>query len=337
MSHRSNFTTAALFAVLAFALVMSLAQTQPQGQVRIQGRVQAQPETPLPAPAGLQVDLRNQMRKFIQNITAFARRYNRNFSIITHGALELLIKRDVVDETRFSPARTYMRTIDGVMFDDLFFGDKVFGEPVADEIRARNLRLMGIAKSNGLSVFVMDYGTDHQTINESNRLNRDMGFVSTTVHAPLAELESLPPYPRSPFWENSKSILSLKDISTFAYISNSAAFGRESEFAMKMHGTNYDLMVVDVMHGRKPLSRRAVETLKYKKIGGKRLVFATSNIGTAASYRYYWKLTWREGSPGWISAPMRDDPDSHYVQFWRPEWQRIIAGDTKSYIYGLVA
>ena len=66
----------------------------------------AEPEAPLPAPTGLQVDLRKQMRRFIQSITTFARRYNRNFSIITHGALELLIQRDVVDETRFSPART---------------------------------------------------------------------------------------------------------------------------------------------------------------------------------------------------------------------------------------
>ena len=328
---------AALFLALALAPVMPQAQTPPQGQVRIQGRVVAEPEVPLPAPTGLQVDLRNQMRKFIQSITTFARRYNRNFSIITHGAQELLIRRDVVDETRFSPARTYMRTIDGVLIDGLFFGDRVFGEPVADEIRARNLRLMGIAKNNGLSVFVMDYGTDHKTIEESNRLNREKGFISTTVHAPLAELGSLPPYPRRPFGESSNSVLSMKDISTFAYISNSAAFGQPTEFAMQMHETNYDLIVVDVMHGRIPLSKRAVETLKYKKVGGKRLVFARANIGTAATHRFYWKPTWGEGSPDWISVPLRDDPDSYYVQFWRPEWQRIITGDTKSYIYGLVA
>ena len=320
-------------------LAQNLAQApaQPRGRVRIQGRDVAEPEAPLPAPAGLQVDLRKQMRRFIQSITTFARRYNRNFSIITHGALELLIQRDVVDETRFSPAHTYMRTIDGVMIDGLFFGDRVFGEPVADEIRARNLRLTGIAKENELSVLVMDYGTDHKTVDESYRLNRAKGYISTTVHAPLAELGSLPPYPRRPFGEDSKSTLSLRDVSTFAFITNSAAFGRPSEFAMKMHGTNYDLVIVDVLHGRKPLCKRAVETLKYKKIGGRRLVFATANIGTAANYRFYWKPTWREGSPGWISAPMRDDPDSYYVQFWRPEWQRIISGDTKSYIYGLVA
>ena len=106
---------------------------------------------------------------------------------------------------------------------------------------------------------------------------------------------------------------------------------------MKMHETNYDLLIVDVLHGRKPLSRQAVETLKFKKIGDRRLVFAAVNIGSAANYRYYWKQTWREGSPGWINAPVRDDPDRYQVQFWRPEWQRIIYGDTNSYLYGIIA
>ncbi len=309
----------------------------PRGQVRIQGVPMAEPEVPLPVPAGLQVDLRQQMRKFVQSISTFARRYNRNFSVITRGALELLIKRDPVDESRIAPARTYMRSIDGVMFDGLFFGQRVFGEPTSTERLGRNLRLTGIAKSNGLKVFVVDYGTEHASVDESHRRNKDKGYVSTTVHAPLAELSSLPPYPPRPFDESPNSIISLKDVSTFAYIANSQAYGRADEFAMKMHGTNYDLLIVDVLHGRKPLSKQAVETLKFKKIGARRLVLATVNIGSAASYRYYWKQTWREGSPRWINAPVRDDPDRYHVQFWRPEWQRIISGDTNSYLYGVIA
>ena len=165
----------------------------------------------------------------------------------------------------------------------------------------------------------------------------EKGYVSIPAHAPTAELNSLPPYPRRPYGENSKSIASLKDVTNFAVITNSSTFGRVDEFALKMHETNYDLLIVDVFHGRTPLSRQAVETLKYKKIGTKRLVFATVNIGSAASYRYYWKPTWGEGSPSWIVTPLRDDPDSYYVQFWRPEWQRLISGDTKSYVYGAIA
>ncbi len=311
---------------------------QPRGRVRIQGRdVLEEPAAPLPPPPGLQIDTRQQMRKFLQSITTFARRHNRNFSVVVKGGLELLIKRDPVDETRYSPARTYMRSIDGVMVDGLFFGNRVFGEPTSAVRTGRNLRLTEMAKANGLKVLVMDYGTDPKTVDESNRRNKKRGYVSTTLHAPLAELGSLPPYPSRPYGESPNSIISLKNVNTFAYITNSAAFGRADEFAMKMHDTNYDLLIVDVLHGRKPLSRQAVETLKFKKIGARRLVFATVNIGTAASYRYYWKAKWGEGSPAWIKAPVRDDPDRYHVEFWRPEWQRIISGDAKSYVYGLIA
>ncbi len=324
--------------VIELAQAPQAPAAQPKGRVRIQGR--DKPEAApvqLPPPPGLQINTRQQMRKFLQSITTFARRHNRNFSVVVKGGLELLIKRNPVDETRYSPARTYMRSIDGVMIDGLFFGNRVFGEPTSSVKTKRKLRLTEMAKANGLKVFVLDYGTDHKTIDESRRLNKKKGYISTTLHAPLAELGSLPPYPGRPYGESPNSIISLKNVNTFAYITNSAAFGRADEFALKMHGTNYDLLIVDVLHGRKPLSRNAVETLKFKKIGARRLVFATINIGSAASYRYYWKDNWREGSPTWIKAPVRDNPDRNHVEFWRPEWQRIISGDTKSYVYGLIA
>jgi uncharacterized protein (TIGR01370 family) len=109
------------------------------------------------------------------------------------------------------------------------------------------------------------------------------------------------------------------------------------QFALKMDETNYDMLAVEVFHGRKPLSRQAVETLKYKKIGAKRLVLAYMDIGSAASYYYYWRPEWREGSPSWIVAAMRDDPDRYNVEYWQNEWQQIFVGDTSSYIYGLIA
>ena len=89
------------------------------------------------------------------------------------------------------------------------------------------------------------------------------------------------------------------------------------------------------MHGRLPLSKQAVETLKYKKLGSKRLVLAHVDIGSAASHDYFWQPDWREGSPSWISGPTKDNPDRHFIQYWHPEWQGIIFGDTNSYIYGL--
>ena len=79
-----------------------------------------------------------------------------------------------------------------------------------------------------------------------------------------------------------------------------------------MKNTNYDLVVTGVFHDRRPLSKRAVETLKYKKLGARRLVFALMDIGSAAAYRYYWQDDWREGSPEFIAAPFPNDPDRYF-------------------------
>jgi uncharacterized protein (TIGR01370 family) len=123
----------------------------------------------------------------------------------------------------------------------------------------------------------------------------------------------------------------------FLYLGDTSGFGRQDEFALRIHDTNYDIIVVNIMHGRTPLSQQAVETLKYKKLGSKRLVLAHVDIGAAASHDYFWQPGWREGSPTWISGTAKDNPDRHFIQYWRPEWQNIIFGDTNSYIYGLIA
>ena len=45
---------------------------------------------------------------------------------------------------------------------------------------------------------------------------------------------------------------------------------------------------------------------------------------------------WAEGSPPFINAPHRGDPDRYHVEYWQPEWKKLIAGDTNSYLYGII-
>ncbi|MDA0997507.1 MAG: hypothetical protein O2944_04775 [Proteobacteria bacterium] len=155
-------------------------------------------------------------------------------------------------------------------------------------------------------------------------------------HRPDDQLTELPPYPKRPYNENPNNILTLRDAKNFTYISDPSAFGRQDEFALQVHGNNFDMIIVDPFHGREPLSAKAVETLKYKKLGARRLVLARIDIGTASSYRYYWGPDWKEGSPAFIAAPYPTDPDRYFVEYWRPSWKQIIFGNDKSYLYGII-
>ncbi|MEX2451572.1 MAG: hypothetical protein WD407_12005 [Rhodospirillales bacterium] len=316
-------------------LAQQAPQTPPPGRVRIQGRDQEENATPLPALSPS--DPREAMRQFVQSISTYARGRKQNFYIMTEGGLELLIKKNPVDEKIVASARTYMRSIDGILVNGLFYGGEAFGQPTDPKILETRIPLVNQAKTNGLKVLVIDYAKSPREVDESLKLNLARGFVPFAANTPRTILNDIPNYPSRPVRENPKSILSLKDVRNFLYLRETGKFGRQDEFSLHLHESNYDLVIVDVFHNRAPLSKQAVETLKYKKVGARRLVFAHIDIGTAASYRYYWNARWREGSPVWIKAPVPGDPDRYFVEFWQPEWRRLVSGNPKSYIFGIIA
>ena len=309
--------------------------TGPSG-VNIQRRTGGDAGAPITGGLSTAVDVQSEMRMFIQNVAAYARSQNPRFLIVARGGLELLSKRNLADDTLRAPARTYMRSLDGLMVDAMFVGRPAIGQQTDEGFAERMHSFVNMAQSNGLRILTLDLAREPRVVDAALRAAAKEGYAPAVVHAPVAELTELPPYPSRPFNENPKSVLSLKDVRNYAYIANSSGYGRQDEFALKLHGTNYDLIIVDVFHGRQPLSRRAVETLKYKKLGAKRLVLARMNIGAAASYQFYWQQGWREGSPSWITAPMPTDPDRFFVEYWRPAWQDLIFGNPNSYVFGLV-
>ena len=291
------------------------------------------PETP---PAEL-IDLREEMRGFVQRISTYARGLDRNFSVVPMGGLELLVKVDPIDPEIRLPANTYTRSIAGVLQPDLFYGTPEVDKPTTDERREVLMPLAERAGKAGLKVFVMDAVATPANIDAGRRAAARKGFTYFGAPGHGMELSALPRYPRRPYGENGDSVLSLKPVKNFVMLRDTATFGRQEEFALALHETNYDLIVVDIFHTvGEPLSKRAVETLKYKKIGARRLVFAYVDIAAAASYAYYWKPGWKEGEPTWISAPTPTDPDRYFVEYWRPEWQQIISGGTNSFIYGVI-
>jgi cysteinyl-tRNA synthetase len=329
-------TSAAIGACVMFP-TYSYAQAPDAGKVRIQGKNLNGAGPQILDDAEILLDYDEEMRKFVQKISGTARRYKSSFQVLTANNLELMVKYEDVDKLKPAPAKTYIRSIDGILLEGLFYGEKTFGQPTREVRIKQQLAFAKIARDNGVRILVVDYVKDRKLINDSYRKNAANKFVSFAAHARGLELNILPPYPSRPRRESAKNILSMKDVRNFVMINDGTRYGNQAQYTLKMHETNFDMLLIDVFHGRKPLTRRAVETLKYKKTGAKRLVLAHMDIGSAASYLFYWKPRWREGSPSWINAPYPGDPDRYYVQFWRPEWQKLIAGDTKSYLYGIIA
>lgn len=340
------------FALLLFVAAIlgapAMVHAQVPGPTPPPGTATPQPQVPGAVPPGqdlgpgapdnTQRDVREAMRQFIQAIAAYARGQRRDFAVVPMDGLALLVKTDPVQPDVVLPAPAYTRAITGVMQEGLFTGVPELGKATEKDRRERLLGLAERAKKNGLPVLVMDYATDPKTIDAAQALAAKQGFVFFGAPGRGLALNALPRYPRRPFAENSHNVLSLRDVKNFLMLHETSSFGREDELALKLHDNNYDLVILDVFRaGGEALSKRAVETLKYKKLGARRLVFAYIDIATAASDAYYWKAGWREGSPKWLSAPMPANPDQYFVEYWQPEWQQIIFGNPNSYLYGVIA
>jgi len=333
----SRWIAATLIAGLV-GLPLLLGDAFAQGSVRIDGRTKSgdgeAPKAPEPTEF---IDYREDMRELIQNLANFARRYNRNFIVLPMNGVDLLTKREDGDEDRRVPARTYLQAIDGVIQEALYYGKKGVDKKREESQTTYLEEWLGKAAKRGISVLVTDYLKDPKAIAEFYAKNKKNGYVSYAAPGKGVELNGFAKTPKRPINENAKSIISLNQVRNYAVLRDSSAFGTQEEFAVKAAQTNFDMLIVDPFHHRNEfLSRRTVDTLKYKKMGGKRLVLAYINIAAAEAFRYYWKGHWKTGSPDWIGYPYRGQPDVHHVQYWRPEWQQLLFGGRQSYVYGLV-
>ncbi|GAB6053166.1 endo alpha-1,4 polygalactosaminidase [Magnetospira thiophila] len=328
-----------LLASCALSASPALSQAD-DGQVRAQGKVvdrnvgqEENQRRLLAAPK----DPREAMRTLVQDISKFTRRYKRNFLLIAQNPLGLSTKTDLDDPTALLPARTFLQSIDGILQEGVWYGIPDIGKPVTKNRNTKALTLLNLAKQSAVPVFIIDYVSTAKQAYEVLDKAHKAGFVAAPAFARGQALNSLPKVPSRPYQENAQSVLSLKDVRNFFVLPESTGLGRQDEFALKVHDTNYDAVIVDVFHGRDPLTKQAVETLKYKKSGARRLVLAYMNVGVVGSYRYYWKENWKEGSPSWIDSPYPGHPDSYFAQYWNPEWQQMLSGDTNSYVYGIIA
>jgi endo-alpha-1,4-polygalactosaminidase (GH114 family) len=288
----------------------------------------------LVAPASLAP--RQEMRRFIERIAAAARRRDPDFIVVAQGGLPLIDAEPGDDGEPRTLARPYVGLLDGVLVEGLTYGLPAFGAPTEDNARRLPLDQAQRARAAGLTVLVIDYAEDSAAIGDAFARNKQLGFVSLAAAAPAARLAALPAFPARPFDENAVSIRTLKDVRNFAYLADLAGRGGSEELAAELGETNHDLLIVDAFVGRQPLTPAAVQSLKYKRLGSRRLVLARLDLGFAAGHRYYWQAGWRAGSPSWIEAALPGETERHPVRYWHPDWQQIIAGEGGSYLEGVM-
>lgn len=268
------------------------------------------------------LDFRQEMREFVQEISVYAKNIDPDFLIVPQNGQEILTTNSDPD----GPLATdYIDAIDAVGREDLFYGytghDKA--TPAAD--RDFLISLCDVAKDNGKLVMVTDYCSTHSKMDDSYDQNDAKGYVSFA--ADHRELNSIPAYPAAIHNVNDNDITSASDVKNFLYLIN-PEFSTKQQFIEAVQETNYDLVLVDLYFNEEELTAADIESLKTKANGGSRLVICYMSVGEAEDYRYYWNgldknLICRE-NPDWKG--------NFAVKYWEADWKSVIYGNEQSYL-----
>lgn len=284
------------------------------------------------------------MRELVSALSARARGQDPDFIVVAQNGVELL----TVDGDPASPADArYVKALDGVGQEELFYGYPRFNRPTNPEDSRYLQQFLKTARSEGLSVLVIDYCRSRDKIDDSGRRNAELGFIGFA--SPRRELDVLPRYPRPVGGENSRDISSLPQVRNFLYLINPGRFEGSREFFAALQSAPQDLIIIDAFvedPERRPrwVAREEVEALKVKPQGGSRLVLSYLSIGEAESYRPYWRKEWdrnndgrpEAAAPAWLERENPSWEGNYKVRYWDASWQELIFTGTGSYLSAIL-
>jgi cysteinyl-tRNA synthetase len=284
-----------------------------------------------PPSDGLDRDFRQDMRDFVQAISAWVKATESVFIIIPQNGHDLVTENG---ESSGNPAMAYLDAIDGLGREDLFYGydEDDIATPASE--RDEMIAFLDIAKNHDVEVLVTDYCSTEGNIDDSYTQNDAHGYLSFA--ADHRELDDIPPYPPPPPHPNNEhTIQSWPYARNFLYLlNNSKYYANKAAFLTDLQNTTYDLIIMDLyFDGTALFGSDDIASLKTKAGDtGTRLVIAYMSIGEAEDYRPYWKSSWVNDPPDWLEGENPEWEGNYKVRYWESGWQEIIFGNDDSYL-----
>ncbi|MBN2894123.1 MAG: endo alpha-1,4 polygalactosaminidase [Bacteroidales bacterium] len=274
------------------------------------------------------IDFRQEMRNFVQEISEYAKTKDSGFAIIPQNGTQIISseKESLVADLE------YINAIDGIGQESLYYGyDKDDKQTPSDETNSI-LSYINLAVDNGqVSVLVTDYCSTQSYVDDSYETNHYNGFIGFA--ADDRELRSIPDYPAEPYNVNTDDIVQLSEARNLLYLINPEDFSSKENFISAIENTDYDIILIDLFFGdNELLSSDDVNRMKIKKNGATRMVICYMSIGEAEDYRYYWNPEWDDDQPEWLDDENSSWKGNYNVRYWYQEWKDVIFGSADSYL-----
>jgi cysteinyl-tRNA synthetase len=262
------------------------------------------------------------MQNFVKDISAYARGITPDFIIIPQNGPELAFNNAEPDEEINSG---YINAIDGIGIEELFYNKT---------LKVDNYRLGMLRKLKySVKIIVSDFVSNNANLSDAVQRSKNEGFIAFPRSADNYHYKKIPANITD---ENTDDIEKLTDARNYLYLISTDGFSNKQAMIGKIAETNYDAVLIDLFFNEAALAPADIQQLKIKANGAKRLVIAYISIGSAENYRYYWKPGWKKGNPAWLKKKYEGYHDELWVEFWNPEWQKIIFGNDGSYIKKII-
>ena len=264
------------------------------------------------------LDFRQEMREFVQELSAYAKDIDPNFLIVPQNGQELLI-------TDSEPEQEYIDAIDAVGREDMFYG--YTGDDIATPVADRDylISICDVAKENGKLVLATDYCFTHSKMDDSYAQNKERGYSGFAANR--RELDNIPNYPAEVHDVHDGDVTMASQVKNHIFYVNPVTSTKQ-QFLDGLKATNYDALIIDLFFEEEELTEADITSLKTKANGGSRLVICYMSIGEAEDYRYYWnsldKTLVCQENPDWKG--------NYAVKYWETDWKSVIFGNDQSYL-----
>ena len=272
---------------------------------------------------------RVEMREFVEDLAACARKTKPDFVVIANNGVELVSSE--LDDASAPPAENYLDALDGIMVESLWYGGGGVDQASSEAARDYVMPFLNLAKANGVQPLILDYCADPAKVADfyaQSDAAGYLGFASVAV-----ELNSIPTISTLP-GENDAIIVSLGQARNFLQVNNLENFPAKSDFIAAVTATNYDVLITDLFFHAEDDSwtDQEIAQLRPKENGGQRLVICYLSAGEAEKYRYYWKDCCENKSPAWLSESNPSFPDNYKVHYWKSAWRDIVFEGKDAYL-----
>lgn len=265
-------------------------------------------------------------------IGSYVRERKPDFLLIGNGAVGLL---EVTEDNAEENVARLIRVLDGFFMESRFYdGRTENGAEARRNNRATDEFLTAMLEKPlraERQVFTLDYvkGKKIHTVQE---MGAAAGYVSDGGNTALDVIPA-----RRPMNENTNDVTQLRQAKNFLVLLNPEHYKTRESYIKALSETNYDLLIVDLYYGDRPLSKEETMRLKRKANGGRRILLSYMSVGEAADYRPYWREKWNAERPHWLAEPNPEWPGSYKARYWSQEWHDLLYGSPDAYLDKIMA